>query len=164
MIDIPPTWFKKVQAKCEKEPDKLHVVFFDEINNALPSIQGMAFTSCLTEKSTASEVPRQREDRRRGQRHTGLFGGLSAGGAVLQQICPRIYQHHHRKMVEMGPENNIHPAIYAYIACKRGEPLRSEYTEKSQTPTPENGKWLQKCSTRRDVRNAARSHRRRHHR
>jgi len=47
MIDIPPTWYKKVKAKCEKEPDRFHVVFFDEINNALPSIQGMAFNIVL---------------------------------------------------------------------------------------------------------------------
>ena len=44
MIDIPPVWLKKVQAKCEEEPDRLHVVFFDEINNALPSIQAVSYT------------------------------------------------------------------------------------------------------------------------
>ncbi len=27
MMDIPPTWLKKLQEKCEKEPDRLHVVF-----------------------------------------------------------------------------------------------------------------------------------------
>ena len=47
MLDIPPTWYKKVVEKCEKEPDKIHIVFFDELTNALPSIQGMAFNIIL---------------------------------------------------------------------------------------------------------------------
>lgn len=36
-----------MQSKYEKEPDRLHVVFFDEITNALPSIQGIAFNIVL---------------------------------------------------------------------------------------------------------------------
>ncbi len=47
MIDIKPTWLKKLEEKCEKEPDKNHIVFLDEITNALPSIQGMAFNIVL---------------------------------------------------------------------------------------------------------------------
>lgn len=47
MMDVPPTWLKKLQEKCEHEPDRFHVVFFDEITNALPSIQGIAFNIVL---------------------------------------------------------------------------------------------------------------------
>ena len=47
MIDIAPTWYKKLKKKCEDEPNKIHLLFFDEISNALPSIQGMAFNIIL---------------------------------------------------------------------------------------------------------------------
>ena len=47
MIDVPPTWYKKVVEKCSSEPDKIHIVFFDELTNALPSMQGMAFNIIL---------------------------------------------------------------------------------------------------------------------
>lgn len=47
MIDVPPTWYSKVKTKCEAEPDKIHIIFFDELTNALPSIQGMAFNIVL---------------------------------------------------------------------------------------------------------------------
>ena len=47
MLDVPPTWYKKIAEKCEKDPDKIHIVFFDELTNALPSIQGMAFNIIL---------------------------------------------------------------------------------------------------------------------
>ena len=47
MIDVQPTWLKKLQEKCKNEPDRYHIVFFDEITNALPSIQGIAFNIVL---------------------------------------------------------------------------------------------------------------------
>ena len=47
MIDVPPTWYKKVLEKCSNEPNKIHIVFFDELTNALPSMQGMAFNIIL---------------------------------------------------------------------------------------------------------------------
>ena len=47
MIDVKPTWLKKLESKCNNEQDKVHIVFFDEITNALPSIQGMAFNIVL---------------------------------------------------------------------------------------------------------------------
>lgn len=43
MIDVKPTWLANLEAKCSAEPNKIHVVFFDEITNALHTIQGMAF-------------------------------------------------------------------------------------------------------------------------
>ena len=38
MIDKKPTWLVKLEEKCLKEPDKIHILFFDELTNALPSI------------------------------------------------------------------------------------------------------------------------------
>lgn len=43
MIDIKPTWLTKLEKRCEEEPDKIHIAFFDELTNALHTIQGMAF-------------------------------------------------------------------------------------------------------------------------
>lgn len=47
MIDIKPSWLIKLEAKCAAEPDKIHIVFFDEITNALHAIQGMAYNIVL---------------------------------------------------------------------------------------------------------------------
>lgn len=47
MIDIKPTWLVKLEKKCEAEPNKIHILFFDELNNALHTIQGMAFNIIL---------------------------------------------------------------------------------------------------------------------
>jgi hypothetical protein len=47
LIDIAPTWYQKLKAKCEAEPNKIHILFFDEITNATPNIQGMAYNIVL---------------------------------------------------------------------------------------------------------------------
>ena len=47
MLDVKPTWLVNLEEKCKKEPDKIHVVFFDELTNALHAIQGMAFNIIL---------------------------------------------------------------------------------------------------------------------
>ncbi|MBQ8131437.1 MAG: ATP-binding protein [Bacilli bacterium] len=46
-IDVPPSWYKKLVKKCEEEPDKTHILFFDELSNATPAMQGMAFNIIL---------------------------------------------------------------------------------------------------------------------
>lgn len=43
MIDVKPSWLVKLEKKCEAEPNKIHIVFFDELSHALHVIQGMAF-------------------------------------------------------------------------------------------------------------------------
>ena len=43
------------------------------------------------------------------------------------------------KWLKWARENKIHPAIYAYIACKRGETLRSKYD--GEKPNADPRKW-----------------------
>ncbi len=47
MIDVKPSWLVKVEKRCEEEPNKIHIIFFDELPNALHAIQGMAFNIIL---------------------------------------------------------------------------------------------------------------------
>ena len=46
-IDKEPTWYTKLCKRCEEEPDKLHIIFFDELTNATPVIQGMIYNIFL---------------------------------------------------------------------------------------------------------------------
>lgn len=47
VIDVSPVWYKKLKKKCDTEPNKLHILFFDELSNATASLQGMAFNIIL---------------------------------------------------------------------------------------------------------------------
>ena len=140
MIDIPPTWYKKVKAKCEAEPDTFHVVFFDEINNALPSIQGMAFNIVLDrEVNGLWKLPSN-------ARVVAAGNDMQDSLAANQIAAPFFNRFAHvyintttEKWLKWAREHHIHPAIYAYIAYKKGETLRSTYT--GEKPNADPRKW-----------------------
>ncbi len=140
MIDVKPTWLKKLEAKCEAEPDKLHIVFFDEITNALPSIQGMAFNIILDREVNGMwQLP---ENARTVAAGNEMKDSLSAN--QLAEPLFNRFAHVYIKTTTEGwlkwaSEHNIHPAIYSYIAYKKGETLRSKYD--GEKPNADPRKW-----------------------
>lgn len=140
MMDIPPTWLKKLQEKCEKEPDRLHVVFFDEITNALPSIQGIAFNIVLDRE--VNGIWKLPENARIVAAGNDMKDSLAAN--QLAEPLFNRFAHVYIKTTTEGwlkwaSEHNIHPAIYSYIAYKKGETLRSKYD--GEKPNADPRKW-----------------------
>lgn len=140
MMDIPPTWLKKLQEKCEKEPDRLHVVFFDEITNALPSIQGIAFNIVLDRE--VNGIWKLPENSRIVAAGNDMKDSLAAN--QLAEPLFNRFAHVYIKTTTEGwlkwaSEHNIHPAIYSYIAYKKGETLRSKYD--GEKPNADPRKW-----------------------
>ena len=159
MIDVPPTWYKKLQEKCEKEPDKLHIVFFDELTNALPSIQGMAFNIILDgEVNGIWKLP---ENARIVAAGNDLDDSLAAN-EMAEPLFNRFAHVYIDTTVDdwldwaMTPDKNyealdyqrqensfkIHPAIYAYIAYNEAISkyvLRTRYDGKKPNADPR--KW-----------------------
>lgn len=140
MIDISPSWLQKLQKKCEKDPDRLHVLFFDEITNALPSIQGMAFNIVLDREVNGKwRLPDN-------TRIVAAGNEMKESLAANQLVEPLFNRFAHvyiktttEKWLKWASENNIHPAIYSFIAFTNGEGLRSEYNGK--TPNADPRKW-----------------------
>ena len=140
MIDIKPTWLKKVEEKCQSEPDKLHIVFFDELTNALPSIQGIAFNIVLDRE--VNGIWRLPENAR-----IVAAGNEMADSLAANQLAEPLFNRFAHVYIKTTTESwlkwasmhNIHPAIYAYIAYKRGETLRSKYDGKKPNADPR--KW-----------------------
>ena len=140
MIDIKPTWLVKLEKICEEEPDKNHVVFFDEISNALPSIQGSAFNIVLDgEVNGKWKLPKNARI-------------VAAGNEVKDSLAankiaePLFNRFAHVYIVTTVPgwlkwasENGIHPAIYDFIACYGEKVLRSDYD--GVTPNADPRKW-----------------------
>lgn len=159
MIDVKPSWLKKLEAKCEQEKDKIHIVFFDEITNSLPSIQGMAFNIVLDrEVNGIWQLP---ENARIVAAGNDLNDSLAANSLVepLFNRFAHVYikttvnswlkwavtpkQEYERLNYEKSKvEAKIHPAIYAYIAykaCLGDDVLRSPYT--GERPNADPRKW-----------------------
>lgn len=159
MIDVKPTWLQKLEEKCEQEQDKIHIVFFDEITNAMHSIQGMAFNIVLDREVNGKwKLP---ENARIVAAGNDLSDSLAAN-ELAEPLFNRFAHVYIKTTVESWlkwaaspkenyerldyenkePEAKIHPSIYAYVAYKsfRGEDvLRTPYNGK--TPNADPRKW-----------------------
>ena len=140
MIDVKPSWLKKLEEKCEKEPDKLHIVFFDEITNALPSIQGISFNIVLDRE--VNGIWKLPENARIVAAGNDIEDSLAAN-QLAEPLFNRIAHVYIKTTLESwlkwASEKNIHPAICSYIAYKNGETLRSKYDGKKPNADPR--KW-----------------------
>ena len=160
MIDVKPTWLQKLEAKCEKEPEKIHVLFFDEITNALHSIQGMAFNIVLDgEVNGKWKLPENARIVAAGNdisdslaantlaeplfnRFAHVYIETTTASWLKWAASPRETYQRLDYEKEEEPGMRIHPSIYAYIAYKsvNGEDvLRTEYN--GEKPNADPRKW-----------------------
>ena len=160
MIDIPPTWYTKLKEKCEEEPNKLHLVFFDELTNALPSIQGMAFNIILDGEINGKwKLP---ENARIVAAGNDLNDSLAANQMAepLFNRFAHVYinttvedwlnwaatpktKYERLDYIKEGKTFKIHPLIYSYIAYKSStgtkDVLRTPFT--GEAPNADPRKW-----------------------
>ncbi len=140
MIDIKPSWLKKVEEKCEKEPDRFHVVFFDEITNALPSIQGIAFNIVLDrEVNGIWKLPENARIVAAGNDMKDSLAANQLAEPLFNRFAHVYIKTTTESWLKWASENNIHPAIYSYIAYKKGKALRSKYD--GERPNADPRKW-----------------------
>ncbi len=140
MMDVPPTWLKKLQEKCEKEPDRYHIVFLDEITNALPSIQGIAFNIVLNrEVNGIWNLPDNARIVAAGNDMKDSLAANQLAEPLFNRFAHVYIKTTTESWLKWASENNIHPAIYSYIAYKKGETLRSKYD--GEKPNADPRKW-----------------------
>ena len=140
MMDVKPSWLKKLEEKCEKEPDRLHVVFFDEITNALPSIQGIAFNIVLDrEVNGIWNLPENARIVAAGNDMKDSLAANQLAEPLFNRFAHVYIKTTTESWLKWASEHNIHPAIYSYIAYKKGETLRSKYD--GEKPNADPRKW-----------------------
>ena len=140
MIDVPPTWLKKLQEKCSNEPDRYHIVFFDEITNALPSIQGIAFNIVLDrEVNGIWKLPENARIVAAGNDMKDSLAANQLAEPLFNRFAHVYIKTTTQSWLNWASENNIHPAIYTFIAYKKGTVLRSEYD--GEKPNADPRKW-----------------------
>ncbi len=156
MIDIPPTWYQNLVRKCEKEPDKIHIVFFDELANADRSIRKSIFNVVLDKEvngkwklpsnariaaagnemedsSVAEDLPEPLFNRfAHVYIHTPVEDWLTWAMTDNSSYQRLDYENKKRKY-------KIHPAIYSFILCRGENALRSKYDGKKPNADPR--KW-----------------------
>lgn len=156
IIDIKPTWLVNLEERCEKEKDKIHIVFLDEITNALPSIQNMAFNLVLDREVNGKwKLPENARIVAAGNELTDSLSANELTEPLYNRFC-HVYiettveswlkwavtdNNEYKRLDYVKEESNpkIHPAVYAFIAYKRMDALRTEYT--GVKPNADPRKW-----------------------
>lgn len=140
MIDVKPSWLKKLEEKCEKEPDRFHIVFLDEITNALPSIQGIAFNIVLDrEVNGIWKLPENARIVAAGNDMKDSLAANKLAEPLFNRFAHVYIKTTTESWLKWASEHNIHPAIYSYIAYKNGTVLRSKYD--GEKPNADPRKW-----------------------
>jgi len=140
MIDLKPTWLKKLEEKCEKEPDKYHILFLDEITNALPNIQGIVFNIVLDrEVNGIWKLPENARIVAAGNEIKDSLAANQLAEPLFNRFAHVYIETTVDNWLEWAIENNIHPMIYAYIAYKKDSALRTEYN--GEKPNADPRKW-----------------------
>jgi hypothetical protein len=138
--DIKPTWLVKLEEKCANEPNKIHILFFDELSNALPSIQGMAFNIVLDKEVNGKwKLP---ENSRIVAAGNEVEDSLSAN-EIAEPLFNRFVHVYIRTDLNnwliWASNKDIHPYIYTYMVTSRGKYLRTKYN--GETPNADPRKW-----------------------
>ena len=140
MIDVKPTWLKKLEDICTREPNKYHILFLDEITNAVPSIQGMAFNIVLDrEVNGIWKLPDNARIVAAGNDMKDSLSANELAEPLFNRFAHVYIETPLDTWLKWASNNNIHPAIYAYIAYKGESVLRSEYN--GEKPNADPRKW-----------------------
>ena len=140
MMDVKPSWLKKLEEKCTNEPDRFHIVFLDEITNALPSIQGIAFNIVLDrEVNGIWKLPENARIVAAGNDMKDSLAANQLAEPLFNRFAHVYIKTTTESWLKWASEHNIHPAIYSYIAYKKGETLRSKYD--GEKPNADPRKW-----------------------
>ena len=140
MLAVKPSWLIKLENVCNKDKDHLHILFFDELSNAFPSIQSFVFNIIL--KHEVNGRWRLPENARIVAAGNELKDSLAAN-EITKPLFSR-FAHVYVKTdldnwLKWACENNIHPLVIAFHKYTKGEYLRTKYT--GITPNADPRKW-----------------------
>ena len=140
MKDVKPAWLEKLEAKCKAEPNKIHIVFFDEITNAPPAIQGFCFNIILDrEVNGIWKLPKNARVVAAGNELDDSIAACELAEPLFGRFAHIYVDDNVKSWLNWANKNNIHPSIIAFIAFSNGMNLRTIYNGK--TPNADPRKW-----------------------
>ena len=158
-VHIKPPWLEELEAKCQEEADKIHILFLEELTNASPMMQSKAYGIALDKKVAGRwKLP---ENAR-----VVAAGNELEDSLVANEMAEPLYDRFAHVNIETNTENwlewavtpenfyerldykkddkpkqKIHPAIYAFISYKGDEVLRTPYNREHPEPHADPRRW-----------------------
>ena len=158
-VHIKPPWLEELEAKCEEEADKIHILFLEELTNASPMIQAKAYGIALDKKVAGRwKLP---ENAR-----VVAAGNELEDSLVANEMAEPLYDRFAHVNIETTVDSwlewaatpdstyermdyeaedrsrpKIHPAIYGYISYRGEEVLRTPYNSEKPEPHADPRRW-----------------------
>lgn len=132
MIDVKPSWLKSLEGKCELEPERIHIVYFDEMDDTSEDVQTIVRE--IASKRTVRGKWQLPFNSRIVVSEKVCTNSSYIGNAMKIAIKPTakswLKNNNAKRYVpikNMVPPKDIHPLIYEYIEYKEknGEDLIS---------------------------------------
>jgi hypothetical protein len=158
-VHIKPPWLEEIEEKCEKEPNKIHILFLEELTNASKTMQSKAYGIALDKKVAGRwKLP---ENVR-----VVAAGNELEDSIIANEMAEPLYDRFAHVNIETNADNwlewavtpestyerldykkidssrpKIHPAIYAYVSAKGDEVLRTKYNPNKPEPYANPRRW-----------------------
>ena len=137
---IKPYWLERLEEKCEKEPESIHIVFLDELTNAFPSVQSYAYNLVLDKKLNGMwQLPENARIVAAGNDMEDSIAAHQMPEPLFNRFVHVYIKTSVPSWLKWASDNNIHPAIYGFIAYKKDESLRTKYD--GVKPNADPRKW-----------------------
>ena len=140
MMDIKPSWLQRITKRALEEPDKIHVLFFDELSNALPAIQGFCFNIILErEVNGIWKLPENARVVAAGNELDDSIAACELAAPLFGRFAHMYIDDNYTAWMNWAHKNKIHPTIIAFQAATNGKKLRTKYT--GEKPNADPRKW-----------------------
>ena len=157
---IPPLWYTQLVKKCKDEPNKMHVLFIDELTNVKPTVQSLIYSIVLDRKGKDGlwPLPDNAVVIGAGNEAADVSAAYPLTGALYRRFCHIYYEVNvadflnwandisdtsKAEEIEVSekPSKKLHPAIYSYIRSRGENVLYSDYDEDEPKICVDPRKW-----------------------
>ena len=158
-VHIKPPWLEELEAKCQEEADKIHILFLEELTNASPMMQSKAYGIALDKKvagrwklpenarvvAAGNELEDSLVANEMAEPLYDRFAHVNietfAENWLEWAVTPESFYERLDYNKETQPKQKIHPAIYAFISYKGDEVLRTPYNREHPEPHADPRRW-----------------------
>lgn len=121
-----PIWLARLEEKCAEEPEKTHILFLDELTNAAPAIQQLAY-SLILERKVANRwtLPENVRMIAAGNEVEDSTAAVEMPEPLKDRFAHVTVKTGLNEWLEWATEHQVHPAIVSYITFRGEQALRS---------------------------------------
>lgn len=142
---VPPDWYVELCKKCEAEPNKMHVLFLDEVTNARPTTQSLIFHIALKKSISPSKgkLPKNAVVVLAGNSKEESGAAYNMPEPLFRRMCGHIYlEPNVADWLEWASEKsfkhpedpqrlNVHPLISSFVGTYGNNVFYSAYNEEN---------------------------------